>query len=137
MSLKIQLVSGKKVIYELPLNRDDWTTEALEEVLNELETDLTYTLEINDILSSRTRIKLLCGNIRRVDSRFTEFMEELDTNQKIISENLHKMVAMDLMKRVQKKSRDIHYEPSDLGFASILTCLAMRRVMDEVRNNWR
>jgi DNA-binding HxlR family transcriptional regulator len=137
MSLKIQLVAGKKVIYELPLNRDEWKTEALEEMLDELETDLTGVLEINEIFSNRTRIRLLCGNIRRIDSRFTEFMEELDTNQKIISENLHKMVAMDLMRRVQKKPRDIHYEPSDLGFASILTCIAMRRILDEVRNNWR
>ena len=137
MGLKIQLVSDNKVIYELPLSIDDWKHEALEEELDDLETDLNETLEIHDILSNETRVKLLCGNIRKIDSRFTEFMEELDTNQKIISENLHRMMDMDLIKRIQKKPRDIHYEPSELGFASILTCLAMRKVMDEVRRNWR
>jgi len=137
MGLKIQLVSGNKIIYELPLSRDEWKREALEEELDELEKDLNEILEIHDILSNRTRMKLLCGNIKKLDSRFTEFMEELDTNQKIISENLRRMVEMDLIKRVQKKPKDVHYKPSELGFASILTCLAMHKILGEVKRNWR
>ena len=85
MGLKIQLVSGNKVIYQLPLSIEDWERETLEETMDELETDLSEILEVNDILSNRTRLRLLCKNIRDVDSRFTEFMEDLDSNQKIIS----------------------------------------------------
>jgi len=137
MGLKIQLVSGNKVIYQLPLSMEDWERETLEEELDELETDLSEILEVNDILSNRTRLLLLCKNIRDVDSRFTEFMEELDSNQKIISENLHRMMDMELIKRTKKNSGEIYYNSSDLGFASILTCLTMRKVLGEVKKNRR
>ena len=137
MGLKIQLVSGNKVIYQLPLSMEDWERETLEEELDELETDLSEILEVNDILSNRTRLLLLCKNIRDVDSRFTEFMEDLDSNQKIISENLHRMMEMELIKRTKKNSGEIYYNPSDLGFASILTCLTMRKVLGEVKRKRR
>ena len=137
MGLKIQLVSGNKVIYQLPLNIEDWERETLEEALDELETDLSEILEVNDILSNRTRLRLLCKGIRDVDSRFTEFMEDLDSNQKIISENLHRMMEMELIERTEKSSREIYYNPSELGFASILTCLTMRKVLGEVKRNRR
>ncbi|HJX24033.1 MAG TPA: hypothetical protein VJ574_06510 [Candidatus Bathyarchaeia archaeon] len=137
MGLKIQLVSGNKVIYQLPLSIEDWERETLEEELDELETDLSEILEVNDILSNRTRLRLLCKNIRDVDSRFTEFMEDLDSNQKVISENLHRMMEMELIERTEKNSREIYYNPSDLGFASILTCLTMRKVLGEVKRNRR
>jgi DNA-binding HxlR family transcriptional regulator len=137
MGLKIQLVSGNKIIYQLPLSIEDWERETLEEAMDELETDLSEILEVNDILSNRTRLLLLCKNIRDVDSRFTEFMEDLDSNQKIISENLHKMIEMELIERTEKNSREIYYNPSDLGFASILTCLTMRKVLDEVKRKRR
>ena len=137
MGLKIQLVSGNKVIYQLPLSMEDWERETLEEELDELETDLSEILEVNDILSNRTRLLLLCKNIRDVDSRFTEFMEDLDSNQKIISENLHRMMEMELIERTEKNSREIYYNPSELGFASILTCLTMRKVLGEVKRKRR
>ena len=137
MGLKIQLVSGNKVIYQLPLSMEDWERETLEEELDELETDLSEILEVNDILSNRTRLLLLCKNIRDVNSRFTEFMEDLDSNQKIISENLHRMMEMELIKRTKKNSVEIYYNPSDLGFASILTCLTMRKVLGEVKRKRR
>jgi DNA-binding HxlR family transcriptional regulator len=137
MGLKIQLVSGNKVIYQLPLSIEDWERETLEEELDELEADLSEILEVNDILSNRTRLRLLCKNIRDVDSRFTEFMEDLDSNQKVISENLHRMMEMELIERTEKNSREIYYNPSELGFASILTCLTMRKVLGEVKRKRR
>ena len=47
------------------------------------------------------------------------------------------MIEMELIERTEKNSREIYYNPSDLGFASVLTCLTMRKVLDEVKRKRR
>ena len=75
---------------------------------------------------------MLSEMIRASDRRFSELMDILDANQKIVSENLRRLVKKGLVKRVEKKPSQVHYIPTDLGFASMLACMVMHRILGEL-----
>ena len=132
MTLKVQLVRDGKVIAEVPLEREEWDEEDLESELREFESSLESATEIHDMFSNETRTKMLCEMIRTSDRRFSELMDVLDANQKTVNENLKRMVKHRLVKRVQEKPGEVHYVPTNIGFASTLACMMMRRVLDEL-----
>jgi DNA-binding HxlR family transcriptional regulator len=131
MTLKVQLIKDSKVILEVPLNREEWEKEALESELKELESTLDAVAEMHNVFSNKMRTKMLCEMIRTSDRRFSELMDVLDANQKVISENLQRMAKNGLVTRVKKKPSEVHYIPTELGFASILACRVMWRILDE------
>jgi DNA-binding HxlR family transcriptional regulator len=132
MTLKVQLVRDERIILELPLKRREWKKEALESELEEFESDLVTSAEMHDIFSSRVRAKMISEMFRKSDRRFSELMNTLDANQKIVSENLQRMVKKRLVRRIEKKPSEVHYVLSDLGFASMIGCMVMSRIMDEL-----
>jgi len=67
-----------------------------------------------------------------MDVRFSELMDQLDVNQKIVNENLVRLRDRHLVNRHEKNPREVHYTASKLGFASFLAMAAIRRVMDEL-----
>jgi len=129
MGLKLQLLKDGKVLFEMPLGMDEWDRRELEEEIEEIEEEINNVEELHDLYSNKTRIKMLCEITRSLDPRFTDLMEELDTNQKIIYDSLQKMIKNDLVERVERHPRNVHYRLSQLGFASILMCAATQRVM--------
>ncbi|MBO3802419.1 MAG: hypothetical protein JTT11_00850 [Candidatus Brockarchaeota archaeon] len=137
MGLKLQLVKDDKVIFEMPLGMHDWDQKRLEEEMEEIEEEIGEIEALHDLYSNRTRIKMLCEITKRSDPRFTDLMEELDANQKIIYDALQKMIKNDLVERVERHPRNVHYRLSRLGFASILMCAATRRVMEEIERELR
>lgn len=134
MGLKVQLIKGKKVILEFPLDIEEWQPEVLKQQLEEFEIHLPMISELHDILSNETRMRMLCEMVKTSDCRFSDFMECLDANQKIISESLHRMIDNELVERIERRRRDIHYTPSNLGFASLLTSIFMRKIIDELES---
>ena len=130
MGLRLQLLKDDKVIFEMPLEIDEWDRRALDEEITEIEEGINNVEELHDLYSNRTRIKMLCEITRRSDPRFTDLMDELNTNQKIIYDSLQKMMKNDLVERVERHPRNVHYQLSQLGFASILMCAATQRVME-------
>jgi DNA-binding HxlR family transcriptional regulator len=137
MGLKIQLIKDGKVVLDLPLSIDEWQPESLQRELQSLEEDIQRIQTIHDVLSNETRIRILCELVRTLDCRFSELMADLGANQKIVSDGLRRMTKMYLVKRVEKHPRDVHYNPSPLGFASLATCLIMRRILDEIEQSMR
>jgi len=137
MGLKIQLIKNGKVVLDLPLNINEWQPESLQRELQGLEEDVRRVQTIHDVFSNETRIRMLCEIVRTLDCRFSELMADLGANQKIVSDGLRRMTKMYLVNRVEKHARDVHYNPSPLGFASLATCLAMRRILDEVERSIR
>jgi len=130
MGLKLQLVKDDRILFEMPLGIDEWDRRELEEEIDEFEEEINNVEELHDLYSNKTRIKMLCEITRNLDPRFTDLMEELDTNQKVIYDSLRKMMKNDLVERVERHPRNVHYRLSQLGFASILMCAATQRVMD-------
>jgi DNA-binding HxlR family transcriptional regulator len=132
MTLKLQIVKDDKVICEMPLEVSDWSRGRIEEELKLLERRMERVRAIHEMLASETRIRMLNSIIRNMDVRFSELMEQLDANQKIVNENLERLRNNRMVNRHEKNPRDVHYTASRLGFASFLTMAAIRRVMDEL-----
>ena len=132
MGLKLQLLKDGKVIYQMPVTVDELDVGGVRRELEEFEEDLSKIQAFHDFFSNETRIRMLREMVRGFGCRFSELMETLDANQKIISENLHRMLELRMIQRIEKHPREVQYKPSPLGIASFLTCMAMRRIMDEI-----
>jgi DNA-binding HxlR family transcriptional regulator len=132
MSLKLQLVKGSRVIYEMPLDINNWTREEIRDELGLLEREIGKVRAIHEMFSNETRIRMLNSIIRNMDVRFSELMDQLDVNQKIVNENLERLRGRHLVNRHEKNAREVHYTASRLGFGSFLAMAAIRRVMDEL-----
>jgi DNA-binding HxlR family transcriptional regulator len=132
MSLKLQLVKGSRVIYEMPLDINNWTREEIRDELGLLEREIGKVRAIHEMFSNETRIRMLNSIIRNMDVRFSELMDQLDVNQKIVNENLERLRDRHLVNRHEKNAREVHYTASKLGFGSFLAMAAIRRVMDEL-----
>jgi len=132
MDLRIRLVKDGKVVIDLPLEPKDWEWERLDRELNSLERDLTEIRAIHNVLSNETRFRMMCELVRRSDSRFSELMQKVNANQKIVSESLRRMVDRSLVHRVERNPREVHYLLSPLGFASFISCITMRRIIQEL-----
>lgn len=134
MDLRIQLVRNGKIILDLPIEPEDEELEQLHGEMDSLERDLAEIQAINDVLSNETRFRMMCEMVKRSDSRFSELMQRVHANQKIVSEGLRRMVNQSMVHRVERHPREVYYFPSRLGFASFLACLTMRRIMEELDN---
>ncbi len=137
MDLRIRLVRNGRVILDLPLEPGEQELSQLQGELDTLESDFSEIRAINDILSNETRLKMLCEMVKRSDSRFSELMQRVDANQKVVSEGLKRMVERSMVHRIERHPREVYYLPSRLGFASFLACLTMRRIMEELDDEER
>ncbi len=135
MDLRVQLLKDGKVLLDLPLEPEEWELERLDHELDSLDRNLTKIQEIHNVLSNETRFRMLCEMVRSSDSRFSELMEKVDANQKVVTESLRRMMERSMVRRVERHPREVHYLPSRIGFASFITCLTMRRIIEELDNN--
>ena len=134
MTLKIQIVRDGEVIADFPLEREVWTKETLESELSEIESESTIdpVSEMHGLFSNNVRTRILSEMIRSEDRRFGELMEVVDANQKIVSEHLRRIIEKGLATRVETNRSEVHYVPTARGFASMLTCMVTRRILDEL-----
>lgn len=134
MTLRLQLVKDEKVIYEMPLEMSSWTRRRIEEELELVESQIERVRAIHEMLSSETRIRMLNRIIRNMDVRFSDLMDHLDANQKIVNENLQRLRSRHMIRRHETNPREVHYTASRLGIASFLAMTALHRVMDELKD---
>jgi len=132
MTLKLQLLKDDSVVFELPLEMNNWNRKQIEKELKLVEHEMRRICAIHEMLSSETRIRMLNNIIRNIDVRFSKLTDELEVNQKIVNENLERLRNLRLINRYEKNPREVHYTASKLGFASLLTMAAIRRVVDEL-----
>ena len=131
MGLKIRLMRDEEVLLEIPLDYQTSET-SLNKIFSELEKEVEHIIKVNKILSNETRARILLNIVKNSDCRFTELMEDLKANQKIINESLHSMIREGLLSREIITSREVHYHPSPRGVATLMMCAAIRRIMDEL-----
>jgi predicted transcriptional regulator len=129
MSLRLLLVKGSKVLAEIPILADaDVDREFIEKEIDELnEGEFKELSEFYDALSNEDRLKMLRKMLTSDKPvRFVDFMNDLELNQKLVSEYCKRMISSGL---VTSHARG-KYEVSPLGLGSLFVAtVALRRIM--------
>ncbi|MGD8505534.1 MAG: winged helix-turn-helix domain-containing protein [Candidatus Bathyarchaeota archaeon] len=139
MKLKLQLVRGNEVLFEIPLSPADWPKEQLENELQAFEADCQRFSKIFDALSHETRLRMMKRLVEEEDHtmNFADFMRDLDLNPKIVWENAKKLTEGGLVEKIDRGK----YRCSEIGQTGfILMSLAFRHLMealDEMESFWR
>jgi DNA-binding HxlR family transcriptional regulator len=120
-----------EIIFEIPLDQNTSHTTLID-ASSEIDNEIFSMIKLHKILANETRARLLMNVVRGLDRRFSQLMNELDANQKIINESLRLMLDEGLLNKIQKNRREVHYHPSQKGIAAFMACFALKRIMDEV-----
>jgi len=128
MTLRLQIVKDGEVVFEVPLDLEDWPRDHLERELEALETSFDSLSKIFDALSHETRLRMIKRLMEERDHAmsFAEFMRELDLNPKIVWENTRKLCEGGILEKVEKG----RYRCSEFGRLELMMSLALRRLME-------
>ena len=118
MALRLQIVRGDEIIFDLPLSPTDWLTDTLEDELETFEDDFHQLSTIFAALSNETRLLMMKHLIeqRRRTINFSDFMKDLDLNPKLVWENTKKLRAGGLLTKIGRGQ----YRCSTFGESSFL-----------------
>jgi predicted transcriptional regulator len=126
---KLLLVKDKKVLAEVPLLTDaDANRDFLEKEIDEFDEDEFKELsELYDTFSNEDRLRMITKMLTSNEPvRFVDFMNDLELNQKLVSEYCKRMMSSGLVRSRERGK----YEVSPLGLSSFLVAtVAMRRIM--------
>jgi DNA-binding transcriptional ArsR family regulator len=128
MKLKLQLLKNGKVVFEMPLSRDEWSKHRLATELDLFESEIDKFSRLFDALSHETRLRMMTHLFEDDDRTlsFAEFMRDLSLNPKIVWEGTRKLREGGLL----TKSADGKYRISDPAVAEFLMLsLALRRLL--------
>lgn len=134
MKFKLQILRDDEVIFEIPLSHLDWEEERLKKALDIIETDFQRFSKIFDALSNRTRLKMmkqLLEKRNRVIS-FTDFMQNLDLNPKLVWENTKKLQEGGLLVKVGRGK----YRCSKFGETSFMMMSVVLKQLLESREKF-
>jgi len=129
MTVKLQLVRGGEVLFEIPVSLTDWSKEQRENELEALENDFQRFSKIFDALSHETRFRMMKRLIEEEDHtiNFADFTRDLALNPKIVWENTKKLRDGGLLEKVDRGK----YHCSNFGQRGfMLVSLVLRRLMD-------
>jgi Fic family protein len=118
MTLRLQIVRGDEIIFNLPLSPTDWSANALEEELETFGDDFHQLSKIFTALSNETRLLMMKHLIEqhRGTINFSDFMKELSLNPKLVWENTKKLKAGGLLTKIGRGQ----YRCSSFGESSFL-----------------
>ena len=128
MTLKLQLVENGKVIFQIPLSPIDWSREELVSDLNAFEANFQRYSKLFTALSNETRLRMMKRLIERKKRTvtFTDFMQDLDLNPKLVWENTRKLREGGLLVKIGRNG----YRCSEFGETSfMMMSLAFRRLI--------
>nr|MDO8135941.1 hypothetical protein [Candidatus Njordarchaeum guaymaensis] len=129
MTIKLLLVKDKKILAEVPLFVDaEENKEFLEKEIDQFEkNELRELSELYDTLSNEDRLRMLTKMLTSDEPvRFVDFMNDLELNQKLVSEYCKRMMSNGLVTSRERGK----YEVSPLGLSSFLAAtVALRRIM--------
>ena len=128
MTLKLQLVENGKVIVQIPLSPTDWSREELVNDLNAFEENFQRYMKLFSALSNETRLRMMKRVIARQKRTvtFTDFMQDLNLNPKLVWENTRKLREGGLLVKIGRNG----YRCSEFGETSyMMISLAFRRLL--------
>ena len=128
MSLRLILLRGKKVLWEIPLSTEDWTRDDLDGELEDLETEFDSLSKVFDALSNRNRLMIMKNLLGEEGTTltFSDMMRGLNMNPKIVRESTTKLSSGGLLEQTERG----RYACPRAGQASFLTLtVALRRLL--------
>jgi len=129
MKLKLQILRDEEVIFEMPLSYADWEREKLENALETMETDFQRYSKIFNALSNKTRLMMMKQLLKRRNRviTFTDFMQNLNLNPKLVWENTRKLQEGGLVVKIGRG----RYRCSRFGETSfMMMSLVLRHLLD-------
>lgn len=129
MALRLLLVKGEKVLAEVPLvSGNELNKGFFEREIDDFERNEFKELsELLDTLSNEDRLKMLSKMLTSEGPvRFVDFMNDLELNQKLVSEYCRRMINSGLVTSPERG----RYEVSPLGLSSfVVATVALRKIL--------
>ena len=132
--LKLMLVEDGRVLLELPLLARSWDRRELRQEFEDFESDLERVSRLFNAFSNAGRIRMMRAFFDRTDHSlaFTELMNELGMNPKLVWDSTKKLRQVGLI----EKDDEGRYRPTRDGEAQFLMAsIALRRllqILDEI-----
>jgi len=126
--LKLLLMRGSDILFEIPLSIEDWPKDHLKNELTSFERELNQFEKLFDALSHETRLRMMRRLFEDDDLTlgFGDFMRDLGLNPKTVWESTRKLQEGGLL----VKSKDGKYRCPEPGVAEFLMLsLVLRRLL--------
>jgi len=127
--LKLMLVEDDKVLWEIPLNARQWDRRSLSREFDEMESEMARFEGLFNALANRGRMRMMRSFFRTTDRSmgFTELMNELGMNPKIVSDSTKRLRRSGFI----EKDDEGRYRTTRNGEAQFLMMsVAMRRMLE-------
>jgi len=127
--LKLKLEEDGKVLWEIPLQARAWDRRSLRRELDKVERDMARFEAIFNALANHGRMRMMRVFFRDTERPlgFTELMNELGMNPKIVSESTKRLRSTGLI----EKNENGKYIPTRTGEAQFLMMsVAIRRMLE-------
>jgi len=127
--MRLMLVKDDNVVFEVPLSREEWPKEFLEDKAGLIEQDFRQFSKLFNALSHENRLRMMKLLIEDEDSTvgFADFIHDLGLNPKLVWENTKKLGESGLL----EKGENGRYRCSEFGEASfIMFSLVLRRLRE-------
>lgn len=127
--LKLKLEEDGKVLWEIPLQARAWDRHSLRRELDKVERDMARFEATFNALANHGRMRMMQVFFRDTGRPlgFTELMNELGMNPKIVSESTKRLRSTGLI----EKNENGKYSPTRTGEAQfLLMSVAMRRMLE-------
>lgn len=126
---RLVLVKDDWVVFDVPLSREEWPRNLLEDEAGDVERDFEQVSKLFSALSHENRLKMM--KLLMEDDNptmgFADFMRDLDLNPKLVWENTRKLRESGLL----EKSENGRYRCSEFGEASfIMLSLVLKRLRE-------
>ena len=127
--LKLMLVEDEKILWEIPLNARQWDRRSLSREFDEMEGEMARFESLFNALANRGRMRMMRSFFRTTDRSmgFTELMNELGMNPKIVSDSTKRLRRSGFI----EKDDEGRYRTTRNGEAQFLMMsVAMRRMLE-------
>ena len=126
--LKLKLVEDGKTLWEIPLQARNWDRRSLNREFQEIENEIKRFEATFNALANRGRMRMMLAffDMER-PLGFTELMNELGMNPKIVSDSTKRLRNTGMI----EKDEEGKYKPTRTGEAQFLMMsVAMRRMLE-------
>jgi DNA-binding HxlR family transcriptional regulator len=123
------LVDDGRVLWEMPLQAQQWERGILKREFDEMEKEAKRFERLFNALANEGRIRMMRAFFRDMERpmAFTELMNELGMNPKIVSDSTKRLRRTGLI----EKNEEGKYKPTRTGEAQfLLMSIALRRMRD-------
>ena len=127
--LKLKLEEDGKVLWEIPLQATAWDKRSLRLELDKVERDMARFEATFNALANHGRMRMMRVFFRDMERPmgFTELMNELGMNPKIVSDSTRRLRSTGMI----EKNENGKYTPTRTGEAQFLMMsVAMRRMLE-------